>query len=72
MFNLSDRSQNKFPVLIGRRTLSGKFIVDVSKGKYTDPEKSVTRELNGKLLEDPYTFYKKHYKKSGVSLRSKS
>lgn len=71
MFNLSDRSQNKFPVLIGRRTLSGKFIVDVEKAKYTDPDKTITQELNGRLIEDPYTFYKKYYKKSGVSLRKK-
>ncbi|HMH69956.1 MAG TPA: RimK/LysX family protein [Candidatus Saccharimonadales bacterium] len=71
MFNLSDRSQNKFPVLIGRRTLSGKFIVDVEKAKYTDPDRTITQELNGRLIEDPYTFYKKYYKKSGVSLRKK-
>ena len=72
MFNLSDRSQNKFPVLIGRRTLSGKFIVDVEKSTYNDPEGTVTKELNGKLIESPYDFYKKYYKKDGVSLRRKS
>jgi hypothetical protein len=71
-FNLSDRSQNKFPVLIGRRTLSGKFLVDVSKASYTDPEKVQTAELNQELGKDPYEFYKKYYKKSGVSLRKKS
>lgn len=72
MFNLSDRSQNKFPVLIGRRTLSGKFIVDVTKAHYTDPDKSITKELNGKLIKDPYAFYKKYYKKAGVSVRKKA
>jgi hypothetical protein len=72
MFNLSDRSQNKFPVLIGRRTLSRKFIVDVEEAKYTDPDKTITQELNGRLIEDPYNFYKKYYKKSGVSLRRKT
>lgn len=30
-FTLSDRSKNTFPVLIGRKTLSGKFLVDVSQ-----------------------------------------
>lgn len=30
LFNLSDRSKNNFPILIGRRTLRNKFIVDVS------------------------------------------
>lgn len=72
MFNLSDRSQNKFPVLIGRRTLSGKFIVDVEKSTYNDPDRTVTKELNGRLIENPYDFYKKYYKKSGVSLRRKT
>lgn len=72
MFNLSDRSQNKFPVLIGRRTLSGKFLVDVTKAQYTDPDTTVTGELNGRLITDPYAFYKKYYKKSGVSLRKKA
>src|SRR5262249_40434390 len=28
---LADRSGNRYPVLIGRRTLSGKFLVDVSR-----------------------------------------
>jgi hypothetical protein len=71
-FNLSDRSQNKFPILIGRRTLSGKFLVDVSKASYTDPEGAHQSMLNKQLQKDPYEFYKKHYKKSGVSLRKKS
>ena len=31
-FTLSDRSTQVYPVLIGRSTLSGKFIVDVSRG----------------------------------------
>jgi hypothetical protein len=31
-FTLSDRSQKLYPVLIGRATLSGKFLVDVRKG----------------------------------------
>lgn len=38
-FTLSDRSQNKYPMLIGRRTLSGKFVVDVNKkNKTSKPE----------------------------------
>ena len=28
---LANRSSNKFPILIGRRTLRGKFLVDVSR-----------------------------------------
>ena len=33
LFNLSDRSRNNFPILIGRRSISGKFLVDVSKAE---------------------------------------
>ena len=31
-FTLSDRSMQVYPVLIGRSTLNGKFVVDVSRG----------------------------------------
>jgi len=71
MFNLADRSQHAFPVLIGRRTLSGKFIVDVTQATYADPERTMTKQLNKKLSKDPYKFYKRHYKKTGLSMRKK-
>lgn len=32
-FTLSDRSQKLYPVLLGRKLLNGKFLVDVQKGK---------------------------------------
>ncbi|MEX1995573.1 MAG: RimK/LysX family protein [Candidatus Saccharimonadales bacterium] len=32
-FTLSDRSKKTYPILLGRRLLSGKFIVDVTRGK---------------------------------------
>jgi hypothetical protein len=75
LFNLSDRSRNRFPVLIGRRTISGKFVVDVSQSKYNDEGKVFAAEnqsMNTELNENPYEFYKKHYKKAGVSLRKRS
>jgi hypothetical protein len=65
-FNLSDRSLNKFPVLIGRRSLSGKFIVDVSKARYKETGKVFEMEnglLNRELANDPYEFYRKYYSK---------
>jgi len=71
VFNLSDRSKNEFPVLIGRRTLRGKFIVDVAKSSYTSPKPEV-KKWTTELEHDRYKFYKKHYKKSGVSLKEKS
>jgi glutathione synthase/RimK-type ligase-like ATP-grasp enzyme len=34
-FTLADRSQNRYPILVGRRTLQGKFVVDVSRPRRT-------------------------------------
>ena len=36
-FSLADRSNYKYPVLIGRNFLSGEFVVDVSKKNITSP-----------------------------------
>lgn len=74
MFNLSDRSRNRFPILIGRRTLTGKFVVDVSQSYFADEKvfAEATKELNEELDTNAYEFYKKHYKETGVSLRKKS
>lgn len=66
IFNLSDRSRNKFPVLIGRRSLSGKFVVDVSKARYKATGKVFEMEngiLNQELVRDPYEFYRKYHGK---------
>ena len=40
-FSLSDRSDMKYPVLIGRKLLKGRFIVDVSR-------KNVSLKFNNK------------------------
>ena len=61
LFNLSDRSNNNFPVLIGRRTISGKFLVDVRQGDIKEPAKSKTRKVNKELAKDPAAFYKKYH-----------
>jgi hypothetical protein len=39
-FTLSDRSQKIYPVLIGRKLLRGKFVVDVSEGEPLEDEES--------------------------------
>ena len=39
-FTLTDRSTKLYPILIGRSTLQGKFIVDVSKGRPLHEEES--------------------------------
>lgn len=63
LFSLSDRAVHNFPVLIGRRTLSGKFLVDVSINEVKDLKKVQTAELNKELVKDPYKFYKKYHQK---------
>ncbi|MDO5343292.1 MAG: RimK/LysX family protein [Candidatus Saccharibacteria bacterium] len=65
MFNLSDRSDNLFPVLIGRRTLAGKFIVDVQEGDIAaNPSASTeSHKLRSELVKDPHAFYKKYHQK---------
>ncbi len=59
-FNLSNRSRNRFPILIGRRTIKRKFLVDVAKGDIKTPEAS-TFELNQELKKDPHSFFKKYH-----------
>lgn len=62
LMNLSDRAKNDFPVLIGRRSISGKFLVDVSKRKIPRKKPSQTLELNEEFIQNPYEFYKKYTK----------
>ncbi|MBQ6394325.1 ATP-dependent zinc protease [Candidatus Saccharibacteria bacterium] len=67
---LSDRSNNNFPLLIGRRTISGKFLVDVSKSSVPRPPKNPrTLSLNTELKEDPYKFHQKYVKMSRGYIR---
>lgn len=61
LFNLSDRSKNGFPILIGRRTLSGKFLVDVSKKHAKLPSKNLkSKAIQRYLQENPYEFHRKY------------
>ncbi|MBR3220342.1 ATP-dependent zinc protease [Candidatus Saccharibacteria bacterium] len=63
LFNLSNRSRNNAPVLIGKRTIRGKFAVDVSKTALKLSKNPRTSSLNAELKKDPYKFYKKYHKK---------
>ena len=65
LMNLSDRSKNEFPVLIGRRSISGKFLVDVSRKNVRRKKPSVTASLNEEIKLNPYEFYKKYHQKGG-------
>lgn len=63
LMNLSDRSKMQFPVLIGRRSVSGKFLVDVSKRAIKIEKVFNVEQLNKELSKNPYEFYKKYHQK---------
>ena len=68
LFNLSDRSKNNFPVLIGRRTISGKFLVDVTKKNVSvRPKKPKTQLAQSRLEKDPYLFHQKYLKNNSIT-----
>jgi hypothetical protein len=60
-FTLADRSKNIFPVLIGRRTLAGRFLVDVSQLEQAAMLEKQVLGLNEELRKDPHAFYKKYH-----------
>lgn len=62
-YTLADRSRNDFPVLIGRRALNGKFLVDVSKLGVPYPPRPVNDYLNEELRADPHKFHQKYMEK---------
>lgn len=63
LMNLADRSKNQFPVLIGRRSIAGKFLVDVSKKNVKLKKMFDMREITREFERDPYKFYLKYHKK---------
>jgi hypothetical protein len=62
-FNLSDRSKHLFPILIGRRTLNKKFIVDVSVADdiVRPKQKDISETLSYELRQNPHEFFKKYH-----------
>ena len=62
LLNLSDRKNNNFPILIGRRSISKKFLVDVSKVAVKRPSPKNTRRMLEELQKNPYEFYQKYAK----------
>ena len=64
LFTLSDRSNNNFPVLIGRRSIAKKFLVDVSANHTSIKSKNPkTKLVQKRLKEDPYKFHRRYIKK---------
>ena len=70
LFGLCNRSTHNYPILIGRRTLSGKFIVDVTQHESLIQKntKKKSEKLNKKLLADPKNFHKKFYLKEEAKI----
>ena len=66
-FGLCDRSTHTYPVLIGRRTLHNKFLVDVSRSpQYVKPPLDKTLTLNQELKTNPEQFYQKYFVKEDL------
>lgn len=63
-FTLSDRSKNTFPILIGRHTISKRFLVDVSKESIERPKSKHVGKLIEELKANPYKFHHKYIKNS--------
>lgn len=63
-FTLADRSQNNFPVLIGRRTLKNRFLIDVSKSPVKRQKNPRTPKLKHELEQDPHKFHQKYIERS--------
>ena len=61
-FNLSDRSRNKYPILIGCKLIRNKFLVDVSKGDKLE-RAEINQSLDKELAKDPYKFFIKYHAK---------
>ena len=59
-FYLSDRSANDFPVLLGRRTIKKKFLVDVSMEEYQLGPRPKT-SIHAEMIKNPYAFHKKYH-----------
>lgn len=59
-FTLANRAKNNFPVLIGRRTLANRFLVDVTIRNVKTDQNPKTTPLNDELQKDPYAFHQKY------------
>ena len=66
-FTLADRTRNSFPILIGRKTLKGKFIIDVTKSEVLREKPRKSHSLNEELKQNPYEFHQKYIEKGDKS-----
>ena len=62
LFSLADRSKNSFPILIGKRTLQGKFLVDVSLPDIKYKPKPKQKIDLKTFKKDPHKFHNVYVK----------
>ncbi|MBQ3309499.1 ATP-dependent zinc protease [Candidatus Saccharibacteria bacterium] len=61
LFSLADRSKNTFPILIGRSTIRGRFLVDVSLPNVKVRPKPKSKSVNfAEFKKDPHKFHQKY------------
>lgn len=63
-FTLADRSRNNFPVLLGRKSLNNKFLVDVNKTAVKRPAQMDNSDLAAALKQNPQDFHQKYMSRS--------
>ncbi|MGB4800083.1 MAG: RimK family alpha-L-glutamate ligase [Candidatus Saccharimonadales bacterium] len=62
-FTLSDRSEKTYPILLGRRLLHGKFIVDVTSG---EPLREIEQEKRANLERELEELQTQNLRKDGL------
>jgi ribosomal protein S6--L-glutamate ligase len=70
-FTLSDRSEKTYPILLGRRLLHGKFLVDVTGGEplqEAEEQKAVTLEKDLRKLDTGNTLSKRTTNGKGLKI----
>ncbi len=61
-FTLYDRSRNNFPILLGRKTLKNRFLVDVAQTETKAPPKLDNTDIIAELEQNPQKFHAKLYR----------
>lgn len=63
-FNLSDRSRNQYPILIGRRTIKDRFYVDSGREAAPLPKILSQYKIKKEINLDPHEFHRKYIDKN--------
>lgn len=60
-FTLADRSRNLFPILIGRHTIEGRYLVDVARSIIPHKKPVKSTKLSKELQNNPYEFHQRYF-----------